>query len=97
MLRPLADRRCTVRRGDEAAAARARARRACGSATLDPPDGARLPASTVAYGGEPRTYDDPYRYLPTLGEVDLHLIGEGRHEQLWTVLGAHVRTYDEPA
>ena len=32
--------------------------------------------------------DDPYRHLPTLGELDLHLIGEGRHEQLWTVLGA---------
>ncbi|MGH8774030.1 MAG: 1,4-alpha-glucan branching protein GlgB [Jiangellaceae bacterium] len=26
-----------------------------------------------------------------LGEVDLHLIGEGRHERLWDVLGAHVR------
>jgi 1,4-alpha-glucan branching enzyme len=38
--------------------------------------------------------DDPYRYLPTLGEMDLHLIGEGRHEDLWTVLGSHVRTYD---
>jgi len=25
-----------------------------------------------------------------LGEVDLHLIGEGRHEQLWEALGAHV-------
>ena len=35
--------------------------------------------------------DDPYRHLPTLGEVDLHLIGEGRHEALWTVLGARVR------
>jgi 1,4-alpha-glucan branching enzyme len=33
--------------------------------------------------------DDPYRHLPTLGEIDLHLIGEGRHEQLWEVLGAH--------
>jgi len=41
------------------------------------------------------TVDDPYRWLPTLGEVDLHLIGEGRHERLWTVLGAHVRTYGE--
>ena len=38
--------------------------------------------------------DDAYRYLPTLGDVDLHLIGEGRHEQLWKVLGAHVRSYD---
>ncbi len=35
--------------------------------------------------------DDPYRFLPTLGEMDLHLIGEGRHEELWRVLGAHVR------
>jgi len=35
--------------------------------------------------------DDPYRFLPTLGELDLHLIGEGRHERLWDVLGAHHR------
>ena len=41
------------------------------------------------------TVDDPYRFLPTLGEVDLYLIGEGRHEQLWQVLGAHVRTLGE--
>ncbi|HEY1619767.1 MAG TPA: 1,4-alpha-glucan branching protein GlgB, partial [Streptosporangiaceae bacterium] len=38
--------------------------------------------------------DDPYRHLPTLGEMDLHLIAEGRHEQLWQVLGAHVRRDD---
>ena len=47
-------------------------------------------------GGEAWTVDDPYRWLPTLGDVDLHLIGEGRHENLWEVLGAHVRTYDTP-
>ncbi|MHB8186989.1 MAG: 1,4-alpha-glucan branching protein GlgB [Dermatophilaceae bacterium] len=41
-------------------------------------------------------HDDPYRFLPTLGEVDLHLVGEGRHEELWNVLGAHVRKYDGP-
>nr|WP_138180236.1 1,4-alpha-glucan branching protein GlgB [Nakamurella multipartita] len=40
--------------------------------------------------------DDPYRWLPTLGDIDLHLIGEGRHENLWEVLGAHVRSYDTP-
>ncbi|MFC6705853.1 1,4-alpha-glucan branching protein GlgB [Flexivirga alba] len=40
--------------------------------------------------------DDPYRFLPTLGEIDLHLIAEGRHEQLWTVLGAHLHRYDSP-
>jgi len=27
----------------------------------------------------------------TLGELDLHLIAQGRHEQLWNALGAHVR------
>ena len=51
----------------------------------------------VRYGSDVHTVDDPYRWLPTLGEVDLHLIGEGRHERLWDALGAHVRTYDTPA
>lgn len=27
----------------------------------------------------------------TLGELDLYLIGEGRHEKLWEVLGAHLQ------
>jgi 1,4-alpha-glucan branching enzyme len=35
---------------------------------------------------------DPYRFLPTLGEVDLHLFNEGTHRELWKKLGAHVRT-----
>jgi 1,4-alpha-glucan branching enzyme len=49
----------------------------------------------VSYGDHPTTTtDDPYRYLPTMGELDQHLFNEGRHEQLWDVLGAHVRTYD---
>ena len=42
----------------------------------------------VTYDSGSFVADDPYRWLPTLGEVDLHLIGEGRHEQLWEVLGA---------
>ncbi len=51
----------------------------------------------VAYDdGVVHEQDDPYRFAPTLGEVDLHLIGEGRHDQLWTVLGAHVREYSGP-
>jgi 1,4-alpha-glucan branching enzyme len=37
---------------------------------------------------------DPYAFLPTLGELDLHLAGEGRHERLWEKLGAHPRTID---
>ncbi|MDT0165645.1 1,4-alpha-glucan branching protein GlgB [Actinotalea sp. AC32] len=47
----------------------------------------------VTYGSVTSDTDDPYRFLPTLGEMDLHLIAEGRHEELWTVLGANVRTY----
>ncbi|MDQ1609398.1 MAG: 1,4-alpha-glucan branching enzyme [Microbacteriaceae bacterium] len=39
------------------------------------------------------TADDPYRYAPSIGELDLHLIGEGRHERLWDVLGAHYREH----
>ena len=41
--------------------------------------------------------DDPYRHVPSLGELDLHLVREGRHEELWNVLGAHVRTLDGSA
>jgi len=38
--------------------------------------------------------DDPYRFLPTLGDLDLHLFGEGTHRRSWQVLGSHVRTID---
>ena len=51
----------------------------------------------MVYQGNSYLADDPYRYLPTLGEVDLHLISEGRHENLWTVLGAQIRRYDSAA
>ncbi|HVP01820.1 MAG TPA: 1,4-alpha-glucan branching protein GlgB [Solirubrobacteraceae bacterium] len=40
------------------------------------------------------TIRDPYSFAPTLGELDLHLIGEGRHETLHEHLGAHARTID---
>ncbi len=51
----------------------------------------------VAYDGVPETVqDDPYRYLPTVGEMDMYLFGEGRHERLWDALGAHVREYEDP-
>ncbi|RUQ02214.1 1,4-alpha-glucan branching enzyme, partial [Microbacterium sp. HSID17254] len=50
-----------------------------------------------AGGTTEQTVDDPYRWLPTLGDMDLHLSGEGRHERLWDVLGAHVRDYETPS
>ena len=48
----------------------------------------------VSYHGSDRhNAADAYRFLPTLGEVDLHLFAEGRHERLWEVLGAHPRSF----
>ncbi|MCX5059885.1 1,4-alpha-glucan branching protein GlgB [Streptomyces sp. NBC_00485] len=55
-----------------------------------------IPEYTLVVGyadGEHETAD-PYRFLPALGELDLHLIREGRHEQLWKVLGAEPMTHD---
>jgi 1,4-alpha-glucan branching enzyme len=54
---------------------------------------ASVPGSVLDYRVEVdgELHDDPYRYPPTVGEVDLHLMGEGRHERLWKVLGAHPR------
>jgi len=40
--------------------------------------------------GSSFSLDDPYRFPPMLGELDLHLAGEGRHEELYGRLGAHV-------
>ena len=42
-------------------------------------------------GGASWERDDPYRFPPTLGDVDIHLFHEGTHRRLWEVLGAHVR------
>ena len=41
--------------------------------------------------------DDPYRFVPSVGDMDLYLFAEGRHEQLWTVLGAHFRLHESVA
>ncbi|MEE8667482.1 MAG: 1,4-alpha-glucan branching protein GlgB [Bifidobacterium mongoliense] len=46
--------------------------------------------------GTTLTQDDPYRYLPMIGDIDTYLFGEGRHERLWEVLGAHVKHLDDP-
>src|SRR6202023_2449416 len=44
-------------------------------------------------GADAPTVADAYRFLPTLGEVDLHLFAEGRHERLWEILGALPRFF----
>src|SRR5262249_38530599 len=45
-------------------------------------------------GGTTVELDDPYGFSPTLGELDLHLAAQGRHEQLYEKLGAHVLEVD---
>ncbi|MFF5483304.1 1,4-alpha-glucan branching enzyme [Streptomyces sp. NPDC012935] len=57
-----------------------------------------IPAYTllVSYaegGSDECEVHDPYRFLPALGELDLHLIREGRHEELWKALGAEPMTH----
>ncbi|MFC1854968.1 1,4-alpha-glucan branching protein GlgB [Thermodesulfobacteriota bacterium] len=37
---------------------------------------------------------DPYKFMPTLGELDLYLAGEGKHEKLYEKLGAQFTEID---
>ncbi|MYW63606.1 1,4-alpha-glucan branching enzyme [Streptomyces sp. SID8379] len=47
----------------------------------------------ITYGDTVQTVADAYSLLPALGDLDLHLFAEGRHEQLWTALGARPMTH----
>lgn len=48
----------------------------------------------VIYGdGQTCDVGDPYRFWPTVGDLDLHLFNEGRHHQLWRMLGARHRQH----
>ena len=38
--------------------------------------------------------EDPYRFMPTLGDIDVYLLGEGNHLEMYKKLGAHVVTMD---
>jgi 1,4-alpha-glucan branching enzyme len=43
----------------------------------------------IEEGRRRRECEDPYRFPSPLGELDLHLIGEGTHQRLYDKLGAH--------
>jgi 1,4-alpha-glucan branching enzyme len=45
-------------------------------------------------GGGTWEQDDPYRFLPSLGDMDVYLISEGTHRRLWQAMGAHPRQLD---
>ncbi|GMR20667.1 MAG: 1,4-alpha-glucan branching protein GlgB [Gammaproteobacteria bacterium] len=45
--------------------------------------------------GQTSCYVDPYSFVAQISDYDLHLFGEGRHWNIYNVLGAHVRTVDD--
>ena len=50
----------------------------------------------VSYGnGEVRQFYDPYSFLPTLGEQDLHLFSEGNDLKAYDKMGGHLREIDK--
>ena len=44
--------------------------------------------------GNRRQTRDPYSFLPTLGETDLYLFGQGNERRIYEKLGAQLRTID---
>jgi 1,4-alpha-glucan branching enzyme len=46
------------------------------------------------WDGSERVVGDPYRYGPIMGEVDLHLFGEGQHWKIYEKFGGHLRNID---
>jgi len=48
----------------------------------------------VAYEKLTTTIDDPYRFGPLLGELDVWLFAQGNHLRLYDLLGAHPDTID---
>ncbi|WP_375257098.1 1,4-alpha-glucan branching enzyme, partial [Citreimonas sp.] len=49
-----------------------------------------------ATGSDGGTWDfaDAYAHGPVMGEMDEYLLGEGTHQRLWQVLGAHVMQHE---
>ncbi|HEV3232797.1 MAG TPA: 1,4-alpha-glucan branching protein GlgB [Candidatus Dormibacteraeota bacterium] len=84
---PSADRAAAIAGGAEVELARADRR---GLFTGRLPDAAGGYRIRFGAGDDEWEVDDPYAFPPTLGELDLHLIGEGTHRQLWRRLGARV-------
>jgi len=63
---------------------------------IDSPGGPFPYCLLIQYGDSERSIDDPYRFPPILGEIDVHLIAEGRHLRLDEKLGAHPMIIDGP-
>ncbi|HTW27323.1 MAG TPA: 1,4-alpha-glucan branching protein GlgB [Acetobacteraceae bacterium] len=48
----------------------------------------------IASGGDAHDIEDPYSFGPALGDLDVHLLGEGRHHDYARQLGAHLTTLE---
>lgn len=61
-------------------------------------DGSLLPQHYSLIWRDERQHEhiarDPYTFLPQLGDLDLHLFGEGRHRHVYRFLGSHEREVD---
>ena len=54
----------------------------------------RYQLSLTGYDGATNVAEDPYRFPPVLGDLDLHLFSEGSHLKLYNRLGAHLIEHD---
>src|SRR5256885_1267212 len=56
----------------------------------------RVSKGSVANAALPhgRASDTISSFTPTVGELDLHLFGEGKHEHIYEKLGAHAMTHE---
>jgi 1,4-alpha-glucan branching enzyme len=48
----------------------------------------------IERGDSERITEDPYSFGPALGDLDVYLLGEGRHREFGRTLGAHVMEID---
>ncbi len=48
----------------------------------------------ITSGDSASVKEDPYRFPPSLGDIDLYLLGEGSDKRIYEKLGAQVRTID---
>jgi len=61
-------------------------------AVIMPPRLRRYRLRITTSAGDAIDIEDPYRFAPTLGDLDLYLLGEGSDKNIYSKLGAQVRT-----
>ena len=66
--------------------------KATGGVVSEPSASARVKPSrkSAKTHGKPESSRSLHDFSPTLGELDLHLFGEGKHERIYEKLGAHL-------